>query len=150
MPSGLAAAWLVRKTSRKRRFLQALKHLTQLRCDQSAAKLVASNCSTEFFAQGHQAQSRREQSAMRPTPRSNWPWRCAEVPDVAQQLENRDAVQAALDQLGTGRRLVVVMYYFEVLSYNEIAKSTPDPIGTVMSRLNRSREALRRVWRLPK
>ncbi len=59
-------------------------------------------------------------------------------------LERRDWVQAALDQLEPEFRIVVLMFYFEQLSYTEIAESLEIPMGTVMSRLSRAKSHLKR------
>jgi RNA polymerase sigma-70 factor (ECF subfamily) len=52
-------------------------------------------------------------------------------------------IEAALDALPEEQRLVVVLADIEELSYKEIAEVLGCPIGTVMSRLHRSRRALR-------
>jgi RNA polymerase sigma-70 factor (ECF subfamily) len=52
-------------------------------------------------------------------------------------------IEAALDLLPEEQRLVVVLADIEELSYKEIAEVLGCPIGTVMSRLHRSRRALR-------
>lgn len=61
-----------------------------------------------------------------------------------QDLERRDWVQAAMNQLPPEFRTVVLMFYFEQLSYTEIAESLVIPIGTVMSRLSRAKGQLKR------
>jgi RNA polymerase sigma-70 factor (ECF subfamily) len=53
-------------------------------------------------------------------------------------------VNRALEELPVGYREVVVMRELEELSYKEIAAIAGIPIGTVMSRLARGRELLRR------
>jgi len=58
-------------------------------------------------------------------------------------LERRDWVQSALEQLPPEFRSVVLMFYFEQLSYTEIAESLSIPIGTVMSRLSRAKSQLK-------
>lgn len=58
-------------------------------------------------------------------------------------LDNQDWVQAALSQLTEDARVALLMYYFEDLSYAQIAQQLQIPIGTVMSRLSRGREHLR-------
>jgi RNA polymerase sigma-70 factor, ECF subfamily len=63
----------------------------------------------------------------------------------AERLENRDWVQSALGLLGEDVRVALLMYYFEDLSYAEIAQQLQIPIGTVMSRLSRGREHLRQA-----
>jgi len=54
-------------------------------------------------------------------------------------------VRAALEQLPTDFREVIVLREIEGLSYKEIAEVTGVPIGTVMSRLARGRGRLRAV-----
>lgn len=60
------------------------------------------------------------------------------------ELDNQDWIEAALKELSEEFRSVLLMYYFEELSYAEIAEQLSIPIGTVMSRLNRGRSTLRR------
>jgi len=54
-----------------------------------------------------------------------------------------EAIQLALDSLPEEFRVPVVLYYFEEMSYREIAASLELPIGTVMSRLSRAKSRLR-------
>jgi len=61
------------------------------------------------------------------------------------QSANRKLVNQALEEIPVGYREVVVMRELEDLSYKEIAAIAGIPIGTVMSRLARGRELLRRV-----
>ena len=63
-------------------------------------------------------------------------------------------LQQALDELGDDFKIVVTMFYFEELSYKQIAEELAIPIGTVMSRLCRARRALRELlepvaWEAP-
>ena len=58
--------------------------------------------------------------------------------------EMQSAVRRAVDSLGEEHRLVVTMHHFEGLDVESIAKILNVPRGTVMSRLSRAREALRR------
>jgi RNA polymerase sigma-70 factor (ECF subfamily) len=60
-------------------------------------------------------------------------------------IEQRDCVEHALAELGCAARMIIVMHYFEELSYSEIANQLNIPIGTVMSRLSRSRDQLRKL-----
>lgn len=56
----------------------------------------------------------------------------------------RDAVRQAIDSLGTIHSLVVTMHYMEGMDVEEISAVLDIPKGTVMSRLSRARETLRR------
>jgi RNA polymerase sigma-70 factor (ECF subfamily) len=56
----------------------------------------------------------------------------------------RERVQRALLRLPDDQRAVIALRAGEELSYREIAEVLDVPIGTVMSRLSRAREALRR------
>jgi RNA polymerase sigma-70 factor, ECF subfamily len=57
---------------------------------------------------------------------------------------DREELAAALDVLPDEFRLVVLMFYFEELSYQQIAEQLDVPLGTVMSRLSRAKAHLRR------
>jgi RNA polymerase sigma-70 factor, ECF subfamily len=59
-------------------------------------------------------------------------------PDLDQAL----ALHQCLECLDERHRLPVVLFYFQDLSYREIAEALELPIGTVMSRLSRAREML--------
>lgn len=61
---------------------------------------------------------------------------------VAEPLDTR-GLQTALNQLPTEFRTVLVLFYFENLSYQQIATELGLPIGTVMSRLSRGKQQLR-------
>ena len=61
------------------------------------------------------------------------------------QGANRKLVNLALEELPVGFREVIVMREIEDLSYKEIAAIAGIPIGTVMSRLARGRDMLRRL-----
>jgi RNA polymerase sigma-70 factor (ECF subfamily) len=55
-----------------------------------------------------------------------------------------DDVQNALDKMPYYFRLIVLLYDVEGFSYQEISSMVKIPVGTVMSRLNRGRNLLRR------
>ena len=61
------------------------------------------------------------------------------------QSANRKLVNLALEELPVAYREVIVMRELEDLSYKDIATVAGIPIGTVMSRLARGRELLRRA-----
>lgn len=56
-----------------------------------------------------------------------------------------DEINAALDKLPDEYRIVVLLSDVEGLSYKEIAKAIKHPIGTVMSRLHRGRQFLKKA-----
>jgi RNA polymerase sigma-70 factor (ECF subfamily) len=64
------------------------------------------------------------------------------TPDVDQI--DREELTTALAELPAEFRLVLLMFYFEDLSYQQIAEQLEVPIGTVMSRLSRAKGHLRR------
>jgi RNA polymerase sigma-70 factor, ECF subfamily len=58
-------------------------------------------------------------------------------------------VGRALEELPEEFRLVATLYFMEDLSYAEIAEAVGVPVGTVRSRLHRSRRILqKRLWHL--
>ena len=56
---------------------------------------------------------------------------------------DRMALQEALLELPEDHRVIVLMFYFENLSYKEIAEQLGVKIGTVMSRLSRAKVSIR-------
>jgi RNA polymerase sigma-70 factor, ECF subfamily len=56
---------------------------------------------------------------------------------------DREAIRAAIEQLQPAHREVVVLCDLEGLSYAQIAEVIGAPVGTVMSRVARARDALR-------
>lgn len=71
-------------------------------------------------------------------------------PEAAVMISaDRETVRRALEQLPPEFREAIVLREIEGLSYKEIAAAVGVPVGTVMSRLSRGREWLRRVLSTP-
>lgn len=68
---------------------------------------------------------------------------CESVPDRSPDAAARLDVVDALQRLSPLHREVLVLFYLADVSYAEMAQALDIPEGTVMSRLNRAREALR-------
>lgn len=73
-----------------------------------------------------------------------------EMPDLsnepagtAEQRELQELVHEAISRLSGDFRAVIVLYDIRGLSYQEISDALEIPLGTVKSRLNRARQALR-------
>ena len=65
-------------------------------------------------------------------------------PEELLERSARDqAVQSALGKMPEYQQAMLVMYHVEMLTYEEISAALDLPIGTVKSRLNRARLALR-------
>jgi len=62
---------------------------------------------------------------------------------LAEGDERRRILEKAILTLPETQRIMIVMYHTQGLAYEEIAELTELPIGTVKSRLNRARLALR-------
>jgi RNA polymerase sigma-70 factor (ECF subfamily) len=84
---------------------------------------------------------------LRPVVAANLELEVDAVPDqkIPQTLLDKQDLQQALNELPDEFRVVVLMFYFEELSYLEIAERLALPIGTVMSRLSRAKSRLRQL-----
>jgi RNA polymerase sigma-70 factor, ECF subfamily len=67
------------------------------------------------------------------------------IPPAGAEAEwiDRQWLQGALEQLSDEHKEVLLMFYFEELSYKQIAERLDVAIGTVMSRLARAKDRLR-------
>lgn len=63
---------------------------------------------------------------------------------------DREHIRQALEQLPSDFREAVVLREMEGLSYKEISATIGVPLGTVMSRLSRGRDWLRRILSTPR
>jgi RNA polymerase sigma-70 factor (ECF subfamily) len=67
--------------------------------------------------------------------------------EIVIRLDNQEALQAALDQLQPLLREALLLCDVEDMKYKDIALILGVPIGTVMSRISRARQALRQLLR---
>src|SRR5580704_9141042 len=65
---------------------------------------------------------------------------------ILERTVQRDAVREMIEELPVQFREALVLREMNDLSYREIAELTGMPIGTVMSRLARARDLLRKMW----
>lgn len=81
--------------------------------------------------------SRWEEAPERPDPQQ---------PELlAEQREQQEALQRALDQLSSEHRQVLLLRVVQQLSYDEIAQALSLESGTVKSRISRARRQLREI-----
>ena len=64
-----------------------------------------------------------------------------------EQLEMRKLIERGLEQLKPASREILILYYLENFSYQEIADILHVPMGTVGVRLSRARDQLRAVYK---
>jgi len=69
----------------------------------------------------------------------------ADLPEDDPPAVSPAQLQAALDEMDVTYRAPLVLFYLKELSYREISETLDVPIGTVMSRLSRAKDALRKV-----
>ncbi len=65
--------------------------------------------------------------------------------DVIRRKESKEMVGKSLSQLSPKLREVIVLYYFEGLSYREISDILRIPVSTVGVRLKRAKQAIKQV-----
>ena len=116
-------------------FLQAREKLHQLRDPEKAQGWLYAILRNCFL---------KQQRKKQPTPVSTLEINVDEIPGSITESEiDQTALKQALDELSDDFRLVLVMYYFDDSSYQEIAEQLNLPQGTVMSRLSRAKSKLR-------
>lgn len=69
----------------------------------------------------------------------------AEEPGDEIRLEDAEYIHAALNELAPEHREVLVLRFLESMTYEEIARVTSCPVGTVRSRIHYAKRALRGV-----
>ena len=116
-------------------FLRAFRSLHQLREAGAARGWLMAIARNEFLRDCRRRSSSDE--LLDPQQR--------DVVDESQPpaIDHQEWVAHALVQLPEDFRLVLLMYYFEGLSYAQIAEQLTIPIGTVMSRLSRGKTHLK-------
>ena len=62
------------------------------------------------------------------------------------QLETRELVERALDQLSEAQRVALLLREWQGFSYQEIAEILQLPVGTVRSRLSKARAQFQVAW----
>ena len=116
-------------------FLQAHEKLHQLREPERVRGWLFTILRTTFLKQCRQRKLEPASSVELPID---------EIPeDTDEDWLDEQALQSALDELPAEARLVLTMFYFEQLSYKEIAAKLDIKTGTVMSRLARAKSKLR-------
>ena len=77
---------------------------------------------------------------------AEFPRQCTETPErILMRLQDARLVQNAIAALPAAWREVIVLRELEDMSYRDIAEVINAPMGTVMSRLARGREALKEI-----
>jgi RNA polymerase sigma-70 factor (ECF subfamily) len=117
-------------------FLSAQQKLHQLQNPEKVRNWLFAMLRNEFLKD-----RRRGRRLGIPDPAESVAWLPAEPP--SDESIDREKLQQALNSLAADYRTVLLMYYFEDLSYREIAEQAEIPIGTVMSRLARAKRSLR-------
>jgi RNA polymerase sigma-70 factor (ECF subfamily) len=67
-----------------------------------------------------------------------------DVASLYERKEEAETIQSILDKLPEKYKTVLIFYYMEDSSYQEIAEMLDVPIGTVMSRLSRARQIMKK------
>jgi RNA polymerase sigma-70 factor (ECF subfamily) len=116
-------------------FLTAQQKLHQLRDTESAKGWLLTILRHHFFRNRRRAV--RQSMALDALPEPS--------DSIDEPLEfDSEKLQLALNELPEEFRFPLVLFYFQELSYQEIAAQLDVPLGTVMSRLSRGKQHLRR------
>ncbi len=116
-------------------FLTAQQKFEQLRQTESAKSWLLAILRHHFFRNRSRAAKQSVRLESLPEPMSS---------TSKSDGFDSEELQAALNDLAEEFRVPLVLFYFHELSYQEIAAELSIPLGTVMSRLSRGKEHLRR------
>ncbi len=118
-------------------FMQAQANLTQLREPLATRSWLYTIARNEFLRRRPLSTSIALEDAPEiVSPEAEPEWLDGEL--------TSERLQAALNELSVEFRVPVVLFYFENLSYRDIAQQLELPLGTIMSRLSRAKSQLRR------
>lgn len=70
------------------------------------------------------------------------PFETVDDGDAYKDMENADAVERALARLKPEYRTIIILYYYEQFSYEEIAQQLGAPLNTVKTHLRRAKNQL--------
>lgn len=120
-------------------FLNAWRHQDQLRDAAKSRSWLLSTTRNQFLKGLRKSQ---------PVQFSKWEMEPGELPDPVVQSSQDVGIdlQEILLQMTPEYRVVLLMFFFEGLSYKEIAAELGIKIGTVMSRLSRAKQQLHGLW----
>jgi RNA polymerase sigma-70 factor (ECF subfamily) len=116
-------------------YLIAHENLHQLREASAAKSWLCSILRRAFLRQ----EKLRRRLATVPLDQQTEPWE----ESAASLVDEEEALQRALGEMPEDFRSAVILFYFQELSYKEIAEVLEVPMGTVMSRLSRGRALLK-------
>ena len=68
-----------------------------------------------------------------------------DVASIYERKEEAETIQLILDKLPEKYKAVLILYYLEDSSYQEIAEMLGVPVGTVMSRLSRAKQMMKKA-----
>ena len=63
--------------------------------------------------------------------------------DMIESLENKDAIEYAMNNIKKSYKSILILFYREELSYQEIADALSVPLNTVKSNLYRAKKSLK-------
>lgn len=118
-------------------FMIAHQKIEHLRCSKSAKSWLFAILRSCWL---------RSIRRKKPTPASHFEIDLDEMLEQEPDVSSVDEIliQKAMSELPDDYRLVLLMFYFEELSYQQIAEKLDVKIGTVMSRLSRAKDRVKR------
>lgn len=101
-------------------------------------KIAANECISFLRRQGRRRTIPDEEALLRAADSG------PDTPSLVELADDREAVRQAVYTLPPPYRAAIVQYYFEGLSYQQIADRTGLSVGTISSHIHRAKQILRR------
>ncbi len=123
-------------------YFQAWRGLNELQDTQRMRAWLFAILRNQYYKR-HRTDRRMEH--LTPQTENEFEWATSRHDDAQRNIDERELVQFALDQLDDDYKFPLLLSVMEELKVNEVAEVLEIPAGTVMTRLHRGRKKMKAI-----